>query len=274
MASVANGARGCNFRHAAINDIILHSLKSAGVPSQLEPSGLLRSDGKRPDGISIAPWKCGRCLVWDATCPDTYAPSHRVVAAQGAGVVAQQAEDLKRSKYVHLESKYDFVPVAVETSGVFGPDARSFMKELGHRLYQATLDPNSQWNMIQQVSVAVQRGNAVAVQRGNAVAVLGSMDKHAEELNNYFFLSLQFLLFLLIWSCFVLFLFYVSFFSSFLALVAIINNNTIFHNINNNNKFIFSHILPCFVFCSSVSSFVLGFLVFFLSSLCLLCHKQ
>ena len=58
--------------------------------------------------------------------------------------------------YVHLEYKYYFVPVAVETSGVFGPEARSFMKELGHRLYQATSDPNSQWNMIQQVSGAVR----------------------------------------------------------------------------------------------------------------------
>ena len=101
-----------------------------------------------------------------------------MVAVQGAGAVAQQAEKLKHSKYIHLESKYDFVPVAVETSGVFDPRAHSFIKELGHRLFQATLDSNSQWNMIQQVSMAVQRGNAAAV--------LGSMDTHAEELNKCF----------------------------------------------------------------------------------------
>ena len=56
-------SEGRNFHHAAINSIIQCSLKSAGVPSQLEPSGLLRSDGRCPDGISIALWKCGKCLI-------------------------------------------------------------------------------------------------------------------------------------------------------------------------------------------------------------------
>ena len=91
------------------------------VPSQLEPSGLLQSDGRCPDGISITPWKYGKCLVWDVTCPDNYAPSHCMVEAQGPGAGAQQAEQLKCSKYTHLECKYDFIPVAIETSGAFGP---------------------------------------------------------------------------------------------------------------------------------------------------------
>ena len=38
------------------------------IPNHLEPTGLHRSDGKRPDGATIIPWKV---LVWDATCPDT-----------------------------------------------------------------------------------------------------------------------------------------------------------------------------------------------------------
>ena len=40
------------------------------IPSRLEPSGLARTDGKCPDGITLAPWKCGQFLVWDAICPD------------------------------------------------------------------------------------------------------------------------------------------------------------------------------------------------------------
>jgi hypothetical protein len=28
---------------------------------------------KRPDGLSTMPWKEGRCLLWDVTCPDTLA---------------------------------------------------------------------------------------------------------------------------------------------------------------------------------------------------------
>ena len=27
-------------------------------------------------GVSIVPWKSGKLLVWDATCPDTFAPSY------------------------------------------------------------------------------------------------------------------------------------------------------------------------------------------------------
>ena len=43
--------------------LILHrALVSAHVPSRLEPSGLYRSVGKRPVGVSIVPWKCGQLL--------------------------------------------------------------------------------------------------------------------------------------------------------------------------------------------------------------------
>ena len=40
-------------RHSALNDIIHRSLSAAGVPSRLDPPGLLQSDGKRPDGITL-----------------------------------------------------------------------------------------------------------------------------------------------------------------------------------------------------------------------------
>ena len=69
-------SEGRHPRHAAINDIIHRTLSSAGLPSQLELPGLSRSDGKRPDGMSHVPWSSGRPLVWDATCPGTFATSH------------------------------------------------------------------------------------------------------------------------------------------------------------------------------------------------------
>ena len=52
---------GCFSSHVAMNNIIFHSLHSANVPSHLEHSGLLRSDGRQPDGISIISWKSGKC---------------------------------------------------------------------------------------------------------------------------------------------------------------------------------------------------------------------
>ena len=80
------------------------------------------------------PWKDGKLLVWDATCPDTLVPSHAALAINEAGAVAAQAEVRKCDKYCHLLSSHAFEPVAIETSGAIGPRTRVFLKELGHRL--------------------------------------------------------------------------------------------------------------------------------------------
>ena len=77
--------------HAALNDIH-RALTSAHVPARLEPQGMLRSDGKRPDGVSVVPWRSGKCLVWDVTCVDAFAPSYRSLAVQGPGTVATRVE--------------------------------------------------------------------------------------------------------------------------------------------------------------------------------------
>ena len=69
----------------------------------------------------------------------------------------------KRTKYAHLEESHYFVPVAVETMRVFGPEARSFLRELGHRIANATQDALSHLYLRQRISVAVQRGNTAAI---------------------------------------------------------------------------------------------------------------
>ena len=100
-----------------IASIISRALTTAGIPSRLEPTGLLRTDGKRPDGMSLAPWSSGKLLVWDATCSDTFAPSHRSQATHAPGEVAARAEERKEAKYISLLAGHHFVPVAVETMG-------------------------------------------------------------------------------------------------------------------------------------------------------------
>ena len=66
--------------------------------------------------------------MWDATCPDTLAPSYITLASREAGAVAEEAEKKKRTKYAHLVESHYFGLVAVETMGVFGPEARSFLR--------------------------------------------------------------------------------------------------------------------------------------------------
>src|ERR1700723_4560367 len=86
-------------RHSEVNDIICRSLNSAQIPSRREPTGLY-STQTRPDGLTLVPWRLGKCLVWDATVVDTLAPSHVARTCSLSGAAAADAEDLKRSKYV------------------------------------------------------------------------------------------------------------------------------------------------------------------------------
>jgi len=54
-------------RHHAVNDAIARCLTAAGIPVSKEPSGLTRTDGKRPDGLSLIRWQASKPLTWDVT---------------------------------------------------------------------------------------------------------------------------------------------------------------------------------------------------------------
>ena len=156
-------AIGKHSRHSAVNDILYRALNTAGVPSHLEPVGLNRDDGKRPDGATLIPWKQGRCLVWDFTCVNTIARSHLGQSASQAGSVSVVAEEKKKRKYSSLSGSYFFTPIAVETLGPWGPEAIGFVTELGRRLITVTGDPRSGAFLKQKISIAVQRGNASCI---------------------------------------------------------------------------------------------------------------
>ena len=63
-------------RHYALNNLITSAFCSAGVPVTKEWSGLFRSDGKRPDGLTLVPWLSGKALCWDVTVTCPLAESH------------------------------------------------------------------------------------------------------------------------------------------------------------------------------------------------------
>ena len=155
-------------RHKALNDIVRRALESAGIPSFLEPEGINRGDGKRPDGISLYPFSQGKCLVWDATCVNSFASSHVIEASVQAGGAAKEAEQDKRRKYSKLTERFYFAPVAFETNGACGPSTRLLLKEVAAKIMSVTGDPREMDWLLQRSSIAVVRGNAASILIGAA----------------------------------------------------------------------------------------------------------
>ena len=150
-------------RHAALNDIIKRACAHVNVPSILEPTGLFRSENKRPDGLTLTPWSMGKCLVWDATCSDTLAKSHLPSTSHTPGAAAAKAEKRKYEVYSDMPKHYIFCPFAVETLGPLGEDALKLVRELGRRIHAESGDSRSTSFLFQRISLAIQRGNAASV---------------------------------------------------------------------------------------------------------------
>jgi hypothetical protein len=154
---------GRRSRHAGINLIIKRALASAGYCSQLEPTGISRADGKRPDGVTLSPWSQGRCLCWDATIVCTLAISHVARSVNQPGSASEAAESKKISKYQDLSPNYLFSPLGFETLGPWGPEAKKFLTKVGRLISKATGEPRATAFLAQRISLEVQRGNAASV---------------------------------------------------------------------------------------------------------------
>ena len=102
-----------------MNDIIKRALSSAGFNAVLEPVGLDRGDGKRPNGMTVFPFSRGKCLIWDCTCVDSFSPSALALTATEPGSASRSAEVRKNLKYEGLCDRYIFQAIAIETSCVF-----------------------------------------------------------------------------------------------------------------------------------------------------------
>jgi len=154
---------GRHMRHSDANDVLSRALTSANVCNIREPIGCFRSDGKRPDGLTINPWKGGLTAAWDYTTPDTYAKSHLGPTSTRPGAAAAQAETKKRRKYASLENRHLFFPVAVETSGVWGEDGLRWVRQIGTRITATTGEKRATSFLFQRMSIAVQRGNVASI---------------------------------------------------------------------------------------------------------------
>ena len=64
-------------------------------------------------------------------------------SAREPGKAAKIAESKKNNKYKDLENNYEFVPIAVETFGSWGPESHKFIKEIGKRIQENTGEKHS-----------------------------------------------------------------------------------------------------------------------------------
>ena len=79
-------------------------------------------DRRHPDGSTFMPWLRDCILIWDVY-KLIFIPSHQQLAVREAGAVAAQAEQWKAGKHVVLVATHHFIPLAIEVTGVFDPQA-------------------------------------------------------------------------------------------------------------------------------------------------------
>ena len=154
---------GRHSRHYEVNALLSRALQTAGFPNRLEPAGLFRNDGKRPDGLTLTPWANGKSMIWDFTCVDTLASSYLRLSTSGPGNAAAAAETKKRAKYTSLDSQYIVCPVAVETFGAWGPESFQIVQKIGREIQRVAAEPKTVQYLLQRISVSIQRGNASSV---------------------------------------------------------------------------------------------------------------
>ena len=112
---------------------------------------MTRSDGKRPDGLTLVPWQRGKPYSWDVTVICPLADSYVELTAQEAGSAAEVAATRKLAKYSALGAEYDFQPVAMETLGPLNESACELLNNLGRKIGDNTGDDRSTSFLFQRI---------------------------------------------------------------------------------------------------------------------------
>ena len=148
---------GRSIQHHELNDIIYQALTRASTSSVLESPGLSRTNGKRPDELTLIPWQREKSVAWDVI--DTVAHSYLQLTSAKAGGTAENATTKKEDKYVDLQQKYTFILLAFETLELINVKSVEF-HELSRRL-AAISDDNCQTSFLFQHISITQRFNVI-----------------------------------------------------------------------------------------------------------------
>ena len=150
-------------RHDKFNSLLKRVLVQARIPAITEPPNLSRSDGKRPDGLTLTTWKSGKNLIWDVTVADTLCQSYVNQCSKLAGAAADQRENKKNDKYKELAQNYWFIPVGIESMGAWGTEGHKLVKNIGNKVAEETGEKRATSYLFQAISMAIQRGNSSCV---------------------------------------------------------------------------------------------------------------
>ena len=125
-------------RHRYLNDLTWRAMW-AGIPSVKQPQGSTRSDGKRPYGFTLIPWRegPGRNATWDVTV--TVAATLFIDFISLRSICGRAAAQRKIDKYEEVSRHHRFFPIASETLGPRNRDGHDFLSELGHRISAITM---------------------------------------------------------------------------------------------------------------------------------------
>jgi hypothetical protein len=162
-------------RHHVPNDLIWRPLSTAGVPTTKEPVGLLRSDGKHPDGLSFIPRKDGKPVTWNVTDVNSLADSIRLSKSHLNLMQLRRLPHLENARNPgNIPTSFIFEPIAFERLGPINTDAIVFLKDIGCPLIQASGDQRASELLFQRISLTVQRFNAILLKA--SFASLPGMD--------------------------------------------------------------------------------------------------
>ena len=162
-------------RRSTVNSLIADSLRSAGLPLRLEPCGLNREDGKRPDGETLISFDNGLRLVWNATIRHPLARSDVPTSLRSHAASAFAAEESKDKKYLFLSGKAIFAAAAVETLGAFGPSTSFLVKRITRWQGRAGSGPNNYSRN------RLKRAYVCAGFEGNAASMLKAYSRAQNE---------------------------------------------------------------------------------------------
>ena len=135
------------------------------VPARSRPANLTRCVlQSESDQMELLKSHGSEDVVWHGTqLVRTPMPCQQSGSSLRVRSAVSTAEVNKSRKYSDIVVGVDFVPVAIETSGVWGEQALELITEIGRRIAAVTYEPRSTSFLRQRISVAVQRGNAFCV---------------------------------------------------------------------------------------------------------------